>query len=120
MRTVEGNCLIIKEDGRQQALSMKETLEGQIMHVDLEGNITMEIAHDFEDELVSIVTVCSFVSLDFAKVTGICSQGLRALLNVQKILDRKAESSFVLKHLSQSLLDVFAELGFDGLFEIQE
>ncbi len=119
MRTVKDNSLIITDGNGRHLLSIREELEAQTALLELDGAITIDIAHDFEDELISLVTVCDSVILDFARVTGICSQGLRVLLNIQKILDKRVNGSLLLRNLGQEVDAIFKELGFDGLFEIQ-
>ncbi|MDE7312107.1 MAG: STAS domain-containing protein [Eubacterium sp.] len=119
MRTVKEDGLVIMDESSHEVLSICEILKDQEMTLKLSGSITMQVSHEFEDELTSVLTVCSRVVIDFSDVTGISSIGLKALLHAQKILDQRKSSYLRLRKLNSEVLEVFKSLGFEELFEIQ-
>lgn len=119
-REVLDDCLIISDENGVQLLTIKEAFEEGIMNISLNGNINMNVAHDFEDEMTSVVTVCDRITLDFDGVEVICSAGLKTLLNVQQALDDRADSELKLKNLRTPVMATFQEMGFAELFEIEK
>ncbi len=118
-REVLDDCLIISDEKGTQLLSIREVFEDGIMKISLKGNINMNVAHDFEDEMTSVVTVCDRIVVDFEDVDVICSVGLKTLLTVQQTLDDRADSMLKLQNLSDPVLATFREMGFAELFEIE-
>lgn len=118
-RIVDGNYLKIMDDSGSAQLSIEEILEEQVVTLKLSGSITMNLAHDFEDELTSVATICSHIIIDFSGVDSISSAGLEALLYVQKIFDCRPNSKLKLRSISGPVQKTFQELGFDALFEIE-
>ena len=117
-RIVEGNCLVITDEGGEALLSIRETLAEPTVTLKLAGSITLNLAHDFEDELISVTTVCSRVVIDFSGVESISSAGLKTLLSVQQILDKRPNSMLKLRSLSASVKKTFQDMGFIELFDI--
>jgi len=120
-RVIEGNCLEITDECGPTRLSIRETLgeQAQIVTMELSGSITMEFAHEFEDELTSVATVCNHIIIDFSGVDSISSVGLKALLSVQQLLDSRPSSMLKLRSLSAPIMKIFQELGFHELFDIE-
>ena len=119
-RIVDGNCLKIMDDSGLAQLSIQEILEEHVVTLKLSGSITMSLAHDFEDELTSVATICNHIIIDFSGVDSISSAGLDALLYVQKIFDCQSNSKLKLRSISSPVQKIFHELGFDALFEIED
>lgn len=119
-RTVENDCLIITDENQAALLSIKEVFQDGIMQVSVAGNITMQVAHDFEDEMMSVASVCSRIEIDLSGVDVIVSAGLKTLLSIQKMLDKKPDSVLKLKGLTPSVHQTFEDLGFLELFEIEK
>lgn len=118
-RTVDGDRLVIADESGAARLSIRETLEDQTVTFQLSGSITMELAHDFEDELTCVATVHSRIVVDFSGVDSISSAGLKALLSIQQIFDSRPGSMLRLRSLSAPVEKTFQELGFQDLFEIE-
>lgn len=118
-RIVDGDSLVITDESGLAQLSIQETVDNQVVSFKLSGSITMELAHDFEDELMSVATVCNHIIIDFSEVDSISSIGLKALLNVQQIFDSRPIGTLKLRSLSKPVYKTFQELGFDALFEIE-
>lgn len=118
-RTVDGDWLVITDEEGQPLLSIQETLAEPAVTLNLKGSITMSLAHEFEDELTSVATVCSRIIIDFSEVDSISSAGLETLLSVQRILDQRPNSMLKLCALSQPVRKTFQDMGFLELFEIE-
>lgn len=118
-RTIDGDRLVITDENGSALLSIQETLEEPVVTLKLTGSITMNLAHDFEDELTSVTTVCNRVIIDFSDVEGISSAGLKTLLSVQQILDKRPNSMLKLRSLSTSVRKTFQDMGFVELFDIE-
>lgn len=118
-RAVENDCLVITGENGEKLLSIREAFDDHIMNLMLEGNINMNVAHDFEDELTAAATVSDKIIVDFSGVDVISSAGIKALLLVQRILDKRADSMLKLKSMKSSVYEMFDDMGFVELFEIE-
>ncbi len=118
-RTVEDDCLVIMDENREKLLSIRESFEGDQMILSLSGKINMNAAHDFEDELTAAASVRDKIIVDFSEVDVISSAGIKALLLVQRILDKRDHSMMKLKSMQLSVYQMFDEMGFTELFEIE-
>ena len=118
-RAVENDCLVITGENGEKLLSIRESFNDHIMNLMLEGNINMNVAHDFEDELTAAATVSDKIIVDFSGVDVISSAGIKALLLVQRILDKRADSMLKLKSMKSSVYEMFDDMGFVELFEIE-
>ena len=118
-RTVENDCLVIAGENGEKLLSIRESFDDHTMNLMLEGNINMNVAHDFEDELTAAATVSNKIIVDFSGVDVISSAGIKALLLVQRILDKREDSMLKLKSMKASVYEMFDDMGFVDLFEIE-
>ena len=118
-RAVENDCLVITGENGEKLLSIRESFDDHIMNLMLEGNINMNVAHDFEDELTAAATVSDKIIVEFSGVDVISSAGIKALLLVQRILDKRADSMLKLKSMKSSVYEMFDDMGFVELFEIE-
>ena len=118
-RIVKNGKLTILNEKNEELLSICEKIESGTMQMMVSGNITADVAHEFEDELMTAMTICQSIEIDFEGVTGITSAGLKVLLSAQKMVD-ELEGSMKLKKLKENVLKAFEEVGFDGLFDIEE
>lgn len=117
-RVVKGDSLIIIDENDRLLLSIQEDIREQEAQIVLKGEITFQVAHEFEDELTSVASICNFVTVDLSGVTFISSAGLKILLSIQQVMENKNNSLFQLKALSGQLISTFQETGFSELFEI--
>lgn len=58
--------------------------------------------------------------LDFEKVTYIASAGLRVLLNMQQEIDENDKPEVVISNVSDSVMEVFEQTGFDNILSIEK
>lgn len=118
-RIIENGSLFIKDDNGTELFSMEETFSDDRMSFKVNGNISMNVAHDFEDELTAAASVCSHITVDFSGVDVVSSAGIKALLVVQRILDKRPDASLKLKGMNPSVYEMFDDMGFVELFDIE-
>lgn len=118
---------ILKEDGIAVAdadgteiFSICEAWDGETMTLKLKGEIRLHDSHELEDELTAAVTVCDRLVLDFSELDAISSVGMKALLNVQQILDQRKGAGLCIKGRKPCIKELFEEVGFTDLFETED
>lgn len=119
-RIMKGHQLLMLNEQDDILLAISENIQSTNMEMAVEGSLTADVAFEFEDELIVAMTVCNSIIIDFKNVTGITSAGLKALLSVQKMIDEIGGKRLSLKNISPAVAETFEEVGFDGLFEIEE
>ena len=117
-RMVENDSLIILGENGETLLTICEIFKENTMFLLPKGSINMNVAPDFEDELTAAATVCSQIVVDFSGVDVISSAGIKALLMVQRILDKRENSMLRLKAMKPDVYEMFDDMGFVDLFEI--
>ena len=118
-RIVENDTLIILGDNGEKMLSITEIMKENTMFLMPKGSINMKVSPDFEDELTAAATICNQIIVDFSGVDVISSAGIKALLMVQRILDKRADSMLKLKAMKPEVYEMFDDMGFVDLFEIE-
>lgn len=119
-RIVENDSLILSDENGAKVLVIREAFDEDRVTLELAGNINMTAAHDFEDELTAAASVRDKIIVDFADVDVISSVGIKALLMVQRILDKRADSMLKLTGMKPAVYEMFDEMGFVDLFEIDK
>lgn len=120
IRQINNNVLEICNEKNQLILSIaEELLSNGVMSIVLEGEITNEVAHEFEDEVMAALSVCKNLELNFEKVTYIASIALKSLLSVQQMIDDIDESSMILKSISPEVMGILKETGFSDILQIE-
>lgn len=118
-RIVENDTLIILGENGEKMLSITEIMKENTMFLMPKGSINMKVSPDFEDELTAAATICNQIIVDFFGVDVISSAGIKALLMVQRILDKRADSMLKLKAMKPEVYEMFDDMGFVDLFEIE-
>ncbi len=118
-RIVENDTLIILGENGEKMLSITEIMKENTMFLMPKGSINMKVSPDFEDELTAAATICNQIIVDFSGVDVISSAGIKALLMVQRILDKRADSMLKLKAMKPEVYEMFDDMGFVDLFEIE-
>ena len=103
-----------------RVLCIREQMKDDIFHMEAEGEIRNEVAHEFEDELMAAVSVCRKIRLDLSKITYLASGALRSLLSVQQIIDEQEGAEMILVHVSEPVMEALKESGFDEILFIEE
>ena len=118
-RMIENDHLIISDENDVRILTIGEAFDEDRVTLSLAGNVNMGVAHDFEDELTAAASVCDKIIVDFTDVEAISSVGIKALLMVQRTLDKRADSMLKLTGMKKAVYEMFDEMGFVDLFEIE-
>lgn len=117
-RRMVGDVLEISaNDGT--AISIREKADENGLLLRVSGPVRNELAHDFEDELMTAFSVADQVLLDLSEVAYIGSFAMKALLSVQQIIDENEEKRLKIVALSGEVKNVFEEAGFLEIFEIE-
>lgn len=117
-RTYEKNSLIIRDNNGDFKLGISTKNDNNSSLIKVSGELSSDVSHDFEDELMAVVTVSDNIDLDLSDVTKISSVALRALLSAQQVIDEKDNASLRLLNMKKEVLSFFEEKGFDDLFII--
>jgi anti-anti-sigma factor len=100
---------------------MTTTVEfhGLIAIIILSGNIDYSTQDEIRDAINKTLSSneVNEIHVNLADVTFMDSSGIRALMNLQKIADKRRKA-LVLKNCSRSILQVFEIGGFDQMFTI--
>lgn len=118
-RMMENDSLILSDENGAKVLVIRESFDENRVILEMAGNINMNVAPDFEDELTAAATICNRIIVDFSGVDVISSAGIKALLMVQRILDKRADSMLKLKAMKPEVYEMFDDMGFVDLFEIE-
>lgn len=83
----------------------------------LEGRLDTTSAPAAQEMLLKMAGEYAKLTLDFAELAYVSSAGLRALLTLQKQVNRTG-GSLTLTHVSPAVMEVFEMTGFSGLLHI--
>ena len=118
-RRMNNNVLEICDENNEVILSIEEKAIENGLEIYLKGEIKNEVSHEFEDEVMAALSVCSKLIINFEKVTYIASMALKSLLSIQQIIDETDGSSMLITHISPVVKDIFDESGFSEILEIE-
>lgn len=120
MRKMNGDILEIYDKKENLMMSLEESLKNNVFNIKVKGEVTNEVAHDFEDEIMAALSVCKNIEVDMSETTYIASLTLKSLLSVQQIIDTIDDASLVFYNLSAQVKEIFEESGFVDIFCIEE
>ncbi len=85
--------------------------------VSLSGSLDAVTSPDAETKLMAAVNEATAMVIDFAELSYISSAGLRVMLGLAKVMQKKG-GKLVLSSLSQQVKEVFDISGFTTIFRI--
>ena len=97
-------------------LNIQKTLENGKALFALEGRLDTTTAPELEKELRDSIDGVSALTLDFTDLEYISSAGLRVLLAVQKIMNKKGEMK--VSHVNETIMEIFEVTGFSDILSI--
>ena len=118
-RRMNDGVLEIVDSADQVVMAIKETVEDQVMTIAVSGTVKNDVAHDFEDELMAAVTVCSRLVIDMSETEYVASLALRNLLSVQQMMDNMDDAEMKIR-ISKEIKPIFEESGFIDILSIEE
>jgi len=101
-------------------MTIEEKIENDEMIILISGEVKNEVAHEFEDEIMTGFSVMKKIKLDFSKATYIGSLALRALLSLQQMIDVLPNSNMIIVGLKEQVKQAFNESGFYDILNIEE
>lgn len=119
-RRINNNVLEIIGDDDRIMLSIAESIENGTMDMELSGELRSDAAHDFEDEVMAALSVCSEIRISFEKVSYVAGKALQCLLAVQHMADEMDNVRIVIVKPSKTVMERFGDLGFDEILDIEE
>ena len=119
IRKMNGNTLEVYENDNM-VFSMHEKKENDFITVEVSGEINNDVAHEFEDEIMALISVFNKVRIDMGNVVYIASLAMKSLLSIQQIIDEKQNSEFVLTNLSPAVRENFELSGLLDILCIEE
>ena len=99
-------------------MTINKNLEGSKQTLSLEGRLDTVTAPALEAELKQSLNDVAELAFDFSKLEYISSAGLRVLLAAQKTMNK--QGSMVIRHVNESIMEVFEVTGFIDILSIEE
>lgn len=97
-----------------------ETKEnGNEVTVALTGRLDTTTAPQLETELNGILDKVEKLILDFSGLEYVSSAGLRVLLLAHKTLKNKGNGEMVIRHVNETIHEVFEVTGFLGILNVE-
>lgn len=115
-RILEGSNIIIEDTLGNRLLTIQEKIiSKKDMLVKVDGDLTSDVIHDFEDELVSASIVCKSIYLDLEDVSYISNSVIKFLLQLQHMMEDK-NGELIIKNVRDDIMTVFKEMGLEDMF----
>lgn len=99
-------------------LNIKRSEENGAAAFALEGRLDTVTAVELEKAIQQTLPGVKAVTLDFEKLDYISSAGLRVLLSAQKQMNAKG-GEMKLRHVNETILEIFAVTGFSDILTIE-
>ena len=99
-------------------MTINKKEQGTELEITLAGRLDTTTAPQLEAELKHSVSGVTALTLDFAELEYISSAGLRVLLAAQKVMNK--QGSMVIRHVNETVMEVFEITGFSEILTIEE
>ena len=100
-------------------MNIQKKLEGQTLTLALEGRLDTTTAPELEAVVRSSLEGVGSLVMDLAGLDYLSSAGLRVLLSAQKQMNRK-KGKMVVRHVCETIMEVFDMTGFSDILTIEE
>lgn len=100
-------------------MNMHKITEGSTLTIELEGRLDTTTAPQLEAELRGSLDGIDCLVLDMAALDYLSSAGLRVLLSAQKQMNRK-KGSMAVRHVCETVMEVFNMTGFSDILHIEQ
>lgn len=98
-------------------MEVTKVQKGTELVVNIEGRIDTTTAPELEAELKEACIEADSLLLDFAKVDYISSAGLRVLLSLQKLMNKRGGMKLI--NVNDDIMEIFEVTGFDDILTIE-
>lgn len=93
-------------------------LRDAVLYVEAKGKLDIYNAQDYLDEVKKHLIYVKELILDFSQIEYVASIGLRAILELHKIMQER-DCHITLKNVNEAVLNVFQITGFDKFLTIK-
>lgn len=118
-RIINNNILEIY-DGEKFLISFQESKENEFVCISIKGELSNNVAHEFEDEIMAVFSVCQKIRIDLAGVSYIASLAMQFLLSLQRMIDENESAILMISSLNDTVRESFDEMGFLDILNIEE
>ncbi len=98
-------------------MTITKEAAGTALTLSLQGRLDTGTAPQLDAALKESMDGVTDLTLDFAGLEYISSAGLRVLLSAQKVM--KKQGSMVIRHVNETIMEVFEVTGFSDFLTIQ-
>mgnify|MGYP002626553558 CR=1 FL=1 len=98
-------------------MKINKTKNGSSLTVAVEGRIDTVTAPEFESDVKGAIDGIDALILDFEKVSYLSSAGLRVLLSLHKIMNKRG--TMTVKNANETVKDIFEVTGFSEILTIE-
>ena len=98
-------------------LNIEKNIEGSSAIFSLKGRLDAVTSEELETELKDVLEELNELTLDLDGLDYLSSAGLRVLLSVQKIMDRKGEMKVI--NVADPVMEIFEVTGFTEILNIE-
>ena len=99
-------------------MTINKNAQESKLELTLVGRLDTTTAPQLEAELKHSISGVSELVMDFAELEYISSAGLRVLLAAQKVMNK--QGSMVIRHVNETIMEVFEVTGFVDILTIEE
>jgi anti-anti-sigma factor len=98
-------------------MEIRKEKNGTELTMFLSGRLDTIAAVDFEKDLEASLDNVTLLILDCDELSYVASSGLRIFLRAQKRM--KAQGKLIVRHVQDSVMEIFSMTGFDELLQIE-
>ena len=99
-------------------MTINKNLENSKLTITLEGRLDTVTSPTLEAELKQSLDGLTELVFDFSELEYISSAGLRVMLSAQKTMNK--QGSMVIRHVNETIMEVFDVTGFSDILSIEE
>ena len=117
-RRMEGDILVLENTETGECVRVYESIVDGQARIAPEGKLTLDLVHDLEDELTSMVLMCSSVTIDLTSVQYIANSVIRMILEIQHMVDSRG-GTMKICIAGEDVWPRFEEMGLEDVFDIE-
>ena len=99
-------------------MTIMKTQEHSTLTLFLEGRLDTTTSPQLEAELAESLTGITDLTLDLSKLAYLSSAGLRVILSAQNRMNKQGR--MVVRHVNETIMEVFEVTGFVDILTIEE